>query len=234
MARSYSRDEVQAILASAVERQHGQGDQLTHEDLVAIGKELGVSREAIENAAAGIGDDVEVQRQVRIRVQGLRRGFLYHIVPFLLVNLFLATINFLTWDGFDFPWFLFPLLGWAIGLGSHAIVALAPNRDKIEAQVRRRIEREREKQRRRNERGALSEGARRVAEAVHDRTAEMLHAVADALEDRSGEDASKVRVEPRAAAAAKPRVDVRAAADTAAASDEADAADEAAPRRSAR
>jgi len=62
----------------------------------------------------------------------------------------------------------------------------------------------------------------------------MLHAVADALEDRSGEDASKVRVEPRAAAAAKPRVDVRAAADTTAASDEADAADEAAPRRSAR
>jgi hypothetical protein len=232
MPRSYSREEVQAILASAVEIQHGQGDQLTHDELIAIGKELGVSRESIERAAAGVDDDVEVQRQVRIRVQGLRRGFLYHIVPFLLVNLFLATINFLTWDGFEFPWFLFPLLGWAVGLGSHAIVALAPNRDKIEAQVRRRIEREREKQRRRNERGALTEGARRVAEAVHDRTAEMLHAVADALEDRSGEDASKVRVEPRAAAAAKQRVDVPAA--DAAANEEAEAADEDIRRRSAR
>jgi len=85
-------------------------------------------------------------------------------------------------------------------------VALAPNRDKIEKQVRRRIEREREKQRRRNERGALTEGARRVAEAVHDRTAEMLHAVADALESTGAPEASKVRVEP---VAAPKRVDAR-------------------------
>jgi hypothetical protein len=222
-SRSYSRDEVQAILANAVERQHGDGDRLTHDDLVAIGKELGVSREAIELAAAGVGDDLEVQRQVRARVQGMRRGFLYHFVPFVLVNLFLAAINLVTGGP---PWFLFPLLGWFIGLGSHAIVALAPDRDKIERQVRRRIEREREKQRRKNERAPLAEGARRVAEAVHDRTAEMLHAVADALEDRGVVDASKVRVEPRAAAQ---RVDVGADA----ANDEADA-DEEVRRRSAR
>jgi 2TM domain len=231
MSRSYSRDEVQAILASAVERQHGQGDQLTHDELVAIGKELGVSREAIELAVSGVGDDLEVQRQVRVRVQGMRRAFLYHLVPFILVNLFLATLNQMTGGP---PWFLFPLLGWLIGLGSHAIVALSPDRDKIEAQVRRRIEREREKQRRKNERGgALTDGARRVAEAVHDRTAEMLHAVADALEDRTGEDPSRVRVEPRAAAA-KQRVDVRA---DAAATDEVDAAEAAeadVSRRSAR
>lgn len=227
MARSYSRDEVQAILANAVERQHAQGDRLSHDDLIAIGKELGVSREAIESAAAGIGDDIEVQRQVRARVQGLRRGFLYHFVPFVLVNLFLATINFLTWS--DFPWFLFPLLGWAIGLGSHAIVALAPNREKIERQVRRRMEREREKQRRRNERGALTEGARRVAEAVHDRTAEMLHAVADALEDHAPPDASKVRVEPRAAGQR-----IHARADEAAQAEAEAEGDEGSARRRAR
>lgn len=221
MSRSYSRDEVQAILASAVERQHGQGDRLTHDELIAIGKELGVSSEAIEAAAAGVGDDIEVQRQVRLRVHGMRRAFLYHFVPFVLVNVFLATINMFTGGP---PWFLFPLLGWAIGLGSHAIVALAPDREKIERQVRRRIEREREKQRRKNERGVLADGARRVAEAVHDRTAEMLHAVADALEDRAPADASKVRVEPRAAGK---RVDVRADAAT----EEAEAEQEAANRR---
>jgi hypothetical protein len=225
MSRSYSRDEVQAILANAVERQHGQGDRLTHDELVAIGKELGVSREAIEHAASTVGDDLEVQRQVRIRMQGLRRGFLYHLVPFILVNVLLVTINLLTFD--EFPWFLFPLLAWFVGLGSHAIVALAPNRDKIERQVRRRIDREREKQRRKNERGALHEGARRVAEAVHDRTAEMLHAVADALENGGAEDACKVRVEPRAAVQ---RVDVGAEA----AHDEAGAADEEIRHRSVR
>jgi hypothetical protein len=230
--RSYSREEVQAILASAVERQHGQGDRLTHDELLGIGKELGVSSEAIELAAAGIGDDLEVQRQVRMRVHGMRRGLLYHFVPFVLVNVFLAAINTVTGGP---PWFLFPLLGWFIGLGSHAIVALAPNRDEIERQVRRRIEREREKQRRKSERGALIDGARRVTEAVHDRTAEMLHAVADALESAGTEDVSKVRVEPGAAEAGKPRVDVQAEAQTQQAHAEAEAeAEEGASRRSAR
>lgn len=206
-SRSYSREEVQAILARAVERQHGQGDSLTHEELLAIGKELGVSGEAIENAAAGIGDDLEVERQIRVRVQGMRRAFLYHLVPFILVNVFLATLNLVVGGP---PWFLFPLLGWAIGLGSHAMVALAPNRAKIEHQVRRRIQREREKQRRKSDRGALTEGARRVADAMHDRTAEMLHAVADALESGGAEDVSKVRVGREPAAPGK-RVDARAA-----------------------
>ncbi|HEX8792843.1 MAG TPA: 2TM domain-containing protein [Polyangiaceae bacterium] len=204
MARSYSRDEVQAILSSALEQQHAQGELLTHDELLAIGKELGVSRDAIERAVAGVGDDAEVERQVRVRVQGMRRAFLLHLVPFVLVNIILAQINLLT---SDVPWFLFPLLGWTIGLVCHAIVALAPNRDKIERQVRRRIEREREKQRRKLERGALADGARRVAEAVHDRTAEMLHAVADALEDTTAKDPQKMRVEP--GAAATKRVDVR-------------------------
>lgn len=221
MPRSYSRDEVQAILASAVERQHGQGDRLTHDDLIAIGKELGVSREAIEAAAAGVGDDLEVQREVRIRVQRMRRGFLLHLVPFVLVNLFLATINLMTGGPL---WFLWAAMGWGIGLGSHAIVALAPDRDAIERKVRRRIEREREKARRRNERGALTEGARRVAEAVHDRTAEMLHAVADALENGAPPDASKVRVEPRPQAQ---RVDTTAEQ----ANEEAEADEQAARRR---
>ncbi len=220
MPRSYSRDEVQAILASAVERQHGQGDRLTHDDLIAIGKELGVSREAIEAAAAGVGDDLEVQREVRIRVQRMRRGFLLHLVPFVLVNLFLATINLMTGGPL---WFLWAIMGWGIGLGSHAIAALAPDRDAIERKVRRRIEREREKARRRNERGALTEGARRVAEAVHDRTAEMLHAVADALEN-GAEDVSRVRVEPRGPAK---RVDVA----TEQANEEAEADEQAAQRR---
>lgn len=223
MSRSYSRDEVQAILASAVERQHGQGDRLTHDDLIAIGKELGVSREAIEAAAAGVGDDLEVQREVRIRVQRMRRGFLLHLVPFVLVNLFLATINLMTGGPL---WFLWAAMGWGIGLGSHAIAALAPDRDAIERKVRRRIEREREKARRRSERGALTEGARRVAEAVHDRTAEMLHAVADALEN-GPEDVSKVRVEPRGQAR---RVD----ATVEQANEEAEADDEQAAQRRAR
>ena len=96
MSRSYSRDEAQAILARAVERQHGAGDQLTHEELLGIARELGVSGEAFEAAAAGIGDHVVIEREVNLRVMRARRGFLFHLVPFLLVNLLLVTINVMT------------------------------------------------------------------------------------------------------------------------------------------
>jgi 2TM domain len=231
--RSYSREEVQAILASAVERQHGQGDQLSHEELLAIGRELGVSREAIEAAAAsGAGDEVEVQREVRITVQRLKRGFLAHLVPFILVNVFLAVLNLMIGGPL---WFVWAVLGWGIGLGCHALAALAPDREELARRARRRIERDREKLRRKSERGALTDGARRVAEAVHDRTAEVLHAVADALESAGTEDVSKVRVEPGAAAAGKPRVGVQAEARTQQAHAEAEAeVEEGASRRSAR
>jgi hypothetical protein len=196
MSRSYSREEAQAILARAVERQHGAGDQLSHDELLGIARELGVSRESLEAAAAGIGDEVAVEREVRLRVVRARRGFLFHLVPFLLVNLLLVTINVMT---SSFMWFLFPLLAWGVGLGSHALAALSPDREKIAEKVRRRMERERERERRRAERSSLQAGARRVASAVQDRTADMLHAVADALENAVPPQDPKVRVDGPAA-----------------------------------
>jgi hypothetical protein len=194
MARTYTREEVQAIIARAVERQHGRGDGLTHEEVQSIGRELGISGDAIDAAAASFGDEMVVEREVRARVFAARRGFFFHLVPYLLVNVLLATINLFTGGP---PWFLLAALGWGIGLATHALAALAPDRAKLERKVRRRIQAEREKEQRRARRADVQQGARRVAEAVHDRTVEVLHAVADALEGSAPPKGDRVRVDAR-------------------------------------
>lgn len=52
------------------------------------------------------------------RVEQLR-GFYVHLTVYVLVNLFLFGINMAT--DRDSLWFFWPLLGWGIGLGAHAM-----------------------------------------------------------------------------------------------------------------
>ena len=59
------------------------------------------------------------QEQARKRIRVLQ-GFYWHLASFIAVNLFLLAINLLTSPGT--LWFLFPLLGWGIGLGIHSAV----------------------------------------------------------------------------------------------------------------
>ena len=55
----------------------------------------------------------------------LRRGFKIHALVFAIVMTALITLNSLLWaftDG-DFPWAVFPLVGWGIGLTFHYLDA---------------------------------------------------------------------------------------------------------------
>ena len=63
--------------------------------------------------------DKEV-RNIRESVRGLR----IHAFTYGAVNLGLFFINMLT--SFGTWWFVFPLLGWGIGLAAHAFVVLEP------------------------------------------------------------------------------------------------------------
>lgn len=53
---------------------------------------------------------------------GNRTAFRIHATVYLAVNLFLFLIWLTTWqlaDGTDYPWFLWVLCGWGIGLAAH-------------------------------------------------------------------------------------------------------------------
>jgi hypothetical protein len=60
--------------------------------------------------------DEEVYRIARQRVEE-KKGFYTHLIVYICVNILLVLIWFFT--GHGFPWFIFPLGGWGIGLLFH-------------------------------------------------------------------------------------------------------------------
>ena len=51
-----------------------------------------------------------------------RRAFILHLAIYMAANLFLIVIWAVT--GAGFPWFVFPLFGWGIGIVAHGVTAL--------------------------------------------------------------------------------------------------------------
>jgi hypothetical protein len=110
--RRYSEREVRAILERAL--QHERSDGLSHDDLIAAAREAGISGEAVEKAALEI-DGVRAQDDARERIVAKRRSdFFSHLWAFIGVQLFLLAINLITSP--RYLWFVFPLLGWGLGL----------------------------------------------------------------------------------------------------------------------
>ena len=161
--RKYSQDEVDAILGRAIERVHSRGE-LSHEDLVAAAREVGIPTEAIETAAS----EVLAERQERNALQVLRkqqwRGFSRHLVPYLIVNGMLVTLNVLTTH---FPWALFPMFGWGIGLVLHFMaVVTPPSQQRLERLLERQRNRERRRQMNRQIRANASQLERDVGQGI--------------------------------------------------------------------
>lgn len=74
--------------------------------------------EAIEQARA----DAARRELHRRWSAGNRTAFQTHATVFAAVNVLLLAIWLTTWqlaDGTSYPWFLWPLLGWAVGLAAH-------------------------------------------------------------------------------------------------------------------
>ena len=121
--RKYSREEVNSILGRAI--QQDANGELSHEDLLATAREIGISEQALETAAV----ELAAERHERGELAELRRdqwrGFVAHLIPYAMVNALLVTINVMTTH---FPWAIFPALGWGIGLVSHLWAVLFPTR----------------------------------------------------------------------------------------------------------
>ena len=77
-------------------------------------------------------------RSLAVRRLRKQRDFRRHLIAFVLFN----TLIFTVWAMTDssFPWFIFPLFGWGIGLVFHALDAYGSGI--TEADINREIERE--------------------------------------------------------------------------------------------
>jgi hypothetical protein len=136
----FTDEQVQAILARAIER--ADTATLTLDDLVQIGGELGVPREAVVRAAREAmaaeaparGPDPLVAWKKRARL-----SFFRHLAVYLTINGFLVFVNLYTKP--SYLWFVWPLFGWGIAVALQAIrLALVDEdavREKLERKARR-------------------------------------------------------------------------------------------------
>jgi hypothetical protein len=119
--RRYRDEDIQAIIQRALDRQDIPKGELTHADLLAIGEQLGLSADAIDEAAQHV---VEARRadEATKRIKSSRRRWLAaHAAVFTVVNALLFTVNALTTPGEW--WFLFSVFFWGLALGAHAAFA---------------------------------------------------------------------------------------------------------------
>jgi 2TM domain-containing protein len=114
--RSYSDDEVRAIIERALKEQPASG--VSHEDLLSIAAGVGLSAAAVESAARQVSDAQLTKVATERIVSRKRRYVAAHAFVYFVVNAVLFTINFLTTPGQW--WVLFPVLCWGIALILHA------------------------------------------------------------------------------------------------------------------
>ncbi|HVT65129.1 MAG TPA: 2TM domain-containing protein [Mycobacteriales bacterium] len=81
---------------------------------------------AVERLEAADEQERWERRARRERIQqhaksGRRQGFQIHATVFIAVQLFLVVIWAIS--GAGYPWFVYPLFGWGIGLAAHYVAA---------------------------------------------------------------------------------------------------------------
>ena len=81
----------------------------------------------------------ELYREARKRVEE-KKGFFIHLAAYICVNIFLIIIWAVT--GAGFPWFVFPLGGWGIGILFHFLGVFVFSRRGTSGWERREVEEE--------------------------------------------------------------------------------------------
>ncbi len=159
---TYTREEMDAILKRALERQQAKSEGIAHEDLVAAAAEVGIPREELEAAAreletekarsdAGSAPKAAVTRNVaedaaRARAMAAlkQRAF-----TFFGLGMFFFLVG---GEFFGQSWWIWPVFGLAVSLLIHAVRVYADPGGEARAERRaRRRESRRERKRRRHE-----------------------------------------------------------------------------------
>lgn len=170
----YSRDEVKAIIERAVDAQTSRSDDVSHDELIAIGRELGLSGDALNAAAKDVRASRELEAaRAEVRARD-RRGFYAHLIPFVFAHALMIVACITTASP---PWYLATLVAWGIGLAIHAKSVFSPDPRQFERKVQRFMERER----RRAERLAQKEAFDKVKRELGAGVAQAISSVADAV-----------------------------------------------------
>ena len=118
---------MEQILKNAIKKQGTKGN-ISHDDLVATAKELGIDehdlQSAIEDFLEGISPLEEAKLEWR---KQKKRKFYDHLRTYLIMNALFTGICYYSGDN----WFVWPLMGWGVGIVFDAFSAFMPNESGI-------------------------------------------------------------------------------------------------------
>lgn len=138
MSRRYTAEELETIVRRALERQ-GTGDGFDHGALVEAGRDIGVSAEEMEVAAAEVALERD-RRRWEEAARARRRGrFWSRLSVFVVFHAGLFVIDALTGGGW---WFHWVLLGTGFPMALDALRLYRPLTEREVERERRREERE--------------------------------------------------------------------------------------------
>jgi len=132
--RSYTPDEVTAIVSSAL-RRHRERETISHDELREIGAELGIPPQDLAEAVGHLGTERDMEQARTVWVRRQRIDLRQHVVAFVIVNTFLYLVNMFT-DPHHL-WFYWSVLGWGVGLAFHVHSALFPDPRQVEKGARK-------------------------------------------------------------------------------------------------
>lgn len=144
-SKRYSDEEAREILKRAVDFQQQDEFEYTRDQLMDLGREMGLSQDAIVKAEQAYRSKQGIETPVlpksttyevpveneelafrRHRMQEFRQ----HLTAYGIVITFLFLINLFT--GFDDLWFVYPALGWGIGIAFHFFSTLQSEGEEYE------------------------------------------------------------------------------------------------------
>jgi hypothetical protein len=135
--RRYSEDEVSAIVRRALQGRSSHGD-ITHDDLLNIAQQSGITRDQLERAIEEQETLAEYDEAKSEWTRRRREEFFGHLRSYLIVIFMLMLINLFTGRGY--PWFLWPALGWGIGIAFHASDTFFVSKEKLERGAQRLLQ----------------------------------------------------------------------------------------------
>ena len=139
MRQQFKQEEAEEILKRAMARTGPGGDlasrEISEERLLSMAAELGIDPAAVRAVAAEMETEQAERTERQQFIRERRAAFWPHLIPYICVNTFLIILN-LTTSPHAF-WAIWPLLGWGIGLGSHAIHALPTRGPEFDQEFRK-------------------------------------------------------------------------------------------------
>ena len=138
MAQRFSQDEVVAVIRRALERRDltQSGASYSIDDLIEIAAQCGVAERDVHEALTLV--DLEARdaargaaatRRLDRARDRKRRSWFTHAFTWGVVGSACGVLNGLTTD---YPWSLFPIVLWSIGLIMHARFAFFPSHEALE------------------------------------------------------------------------------------------------------